>query len=119
MYILQLQEDGELMPKTPDGKFVYSDVDYVDTWAELEKCVDQGLVRSLGLSNFNSKQLNRVLKIARIKPVNLQVECNPYLNQKKLINFCKKFDITVTGYSPLGSPDSPFLKPGTPRLLDF
>ncbi|PNF29306.1 hypothetical protein B7P43_G08940 [Cryptotermes secundus] len=112
------QEDGDLMPTDSDGNIVLSDVDYLDTWRQMEKCVHLGLTRSIGLSNFNSQQIDRVLANATIKPVNLQVECNPYLTQKKLINFCKSRGITVTGYSPMGSPDSPYFKVGMPRLLE-
>ena len=106
------------MPTDESGTILLSDVDYLDTWKEMEKCVDLGLVRSLGMSNFNSEQLQRVIDESRIKPVNLQIECNPYINQKKLRDFCKERNIVVTAYSPLGSPDSPFLKPNTPKLLD-
>jgi len=67
-----LQEGGPLSPQK-DGKKLYSDADYLDTWKEMEKLVDQGLTKSIGLSNFNSKQLERVLAIARIKPVTNQV----------------------------------------------
>ncbi|PNF29307.1 1,5-anhydro-D-fructose reductase [Cryptotermes secundus] len=112
------KEDGDLMPTDSDGNIVLSDVDYLDTWRQMEKCVHLGLTRSIGLSNFNSQQIDRVLANATIKPVNLQVECNPYLTQKKLINFCKSRGITVTGYSPMGSPDSPYFKVGMPRLLE-
>jgi len=67
-----LQEDGPLFPEE-DGKVLYSDADYVDTWKEMEKLVDQGLTKSIGVSNFNSEQLERVLANARIKPVTNQV----------------------------------------------
>ena len=46
-----------------------------------------------------------------------QVECHPYLNQTKLKDFCAKYGILLTGFSPLGSPDSPFKEPGQPEAL--
>lgn len=70
----------------------------------MEEQVDAGLTKSVGLSNFNVKQIERVLKNARIKPVNLQVELHAYLQQRALVEFCKKNGIVVTAYSPLGSP---------------
>jgi len=112
------QEGGELFPKDANDKFLYSDFDYLETWKELEECIKLGLVKSIGVSNFSAPQIDRILKICSIKPVNNQVECHPYLNQEKLINYCKSKGITVTAYSPLGSPDRPWAKPGEPGLMD-
>ncbi|XP_021916995.1 aldose reductase-like isoform X2 [Zootermopsis nevadensis] len=100
------QEGGSLMPKDENDKFIPSDVDYLDTWKVMEECVKLGLTKSVGLSNFNSEQIQRVLDVATIKPVVNQIECHPYLNQSKLIAFCKERGIVVTAYSPLGSPNS-------------
>lgn len=68
-----MQEDEKLLPKDSSGKFLYSDVDYLETWASMESCVDSGFTRSIGVSNFNSNQLQRLLDNARIKPVVHQV----------------------------------------------
>lgn len=111
-------EDGPLFPTDENGKIQFSDVDYVDTWKALEPLVCHGLVRSLGVSNFNSKQLQRLLDNASLKPVTNQVECHPYLNQKRLKKFCEDRDIMITAYSPLGSPDRPWAKPGDPQLME-
>lgn len=112
------KEDGAVFPFDDKGKVQYSTVDYVDTWPEMEKCVELGLARSIGVSNFNSKQLLRVLEIAKIIPAMNQVECHPYLNQSKLMAFCKERDIGITAYSPLGSADRPWAKPGDPLLIE-
>uniref|UniRef100_A0A0A9W9J7 Aldose reductase n=1 Tax=Lygus hesperus TaxID=30085 RepID=A0A0A9W9J7_LYGHE len=111
------KEDVELFPRDANGKVQYSDVDYVDTWKEIEAACRDGKIRSIGLSNFNKNQIQRVIGVADIKPAVLQVECHPYLPQKKLIEFCKSQEIAVTAYSPLGSPDRPMAKPGDPELL--
>lgn len=111
-------EDRELFPKDANDKFIYSEVDFLDTWKALEECVRQGLTKAIGVSNFNSQQIQRILDIATIKPAMVQVECHPYLNQAKLIDFCRSKDILVTAYSPLGSADRPWAKPTDPKLVE-
>lgn len=81
----------------------------------MEECVDFGLTKSIGLSNFNSEQIDRILSTCRIRPVNNQVECNSNLNQKKLIAFCRERNIVITGYSPLGRPSQTAGVDGKPQ----
>lgn len=66
------QEGDDLLPQDA-GNLVESDVDYLETWRGMEECVRQGLTRSIGISNFNSEQITRLLKSAKIAPVNNQV----------------------------------------------
>jgi len=47
-------------PKNPDGSMIYSDTHYNETWGAMEKLVEEGLVKHIGLSNFNSKQIDEV-----------------------------------------------------------
>lgn len=112
------KEGGDVFPKDANDKVLFSDADYVDTWKEMEKLVDDGLAKSIGISNFNKKQTERILAIARIPPATNQVECHPYLNQSKLMAFLKSKNIAVTAYSPLGSPNRPWAQPGDPVLME-
>ncbi|XP_063836839.1 aldo-keto reductase family 1 member B1-like [Ostrinia nubilalis] len=104
--------------KLPNGRTSASVYDYVDTWIAMEALVEKGLVRSIGVSNFNKRQLDRVLGVATIIPAMQQIEVHPYLNNAKLIDYCRSKGIAVTAYSPLGSPERPWAKPGEPNLMD-
>lgn len=77
----------------------------------MEELVKKGMVRSIGLSNFNSEQIAHVLKSCAIKPVMNQVECSPCISQRKLIEFCKNRDIIVTAYTPLAKANVEEKKP--------
>ncbi|ENN80602.1 hypothetical protein YQE_02981, partial [Dendroctonus ponderosae] len=98
------KEDAPNMPQGNIEKY-FSDVDYLETWGAMEEVQKMGLTKSIGVSNFNSEQITRLIANSKIKPVVNQVECNPNLNQKKLIRFCKERDIVIVGYTPLGRSD--------------
>lgn len=85
-----------------EGEAAFSDVDYLETWEGMEECVRLNLAKSIGVSNFNAEQIDRVLKHCTIKPVVNQIEVHPNCNQKKHIAFCKERNIVVTAYCPLG-----------------
>lgn len=93
----------EFRPEAGSEKVV-SDTDYVETWLAMEELQREGLVRSLGVSNFNSEQLTRLLAVATIRPVTNQVECSPILTQVKLRKFCAERDIVLTAFGPLTRP---------------
>jgi len=111
------KEDSGLFPMDKDGKFIPSEADYVDTWKAMEECVTLGLTKAIGLSNFNSDQIFRIMAKCTIKPVMNQVECHPFLSQRMLQEFCKMREIYVTAYSPLGG-NFPWAKPTDPKLLE-
>ncbi|KAJ3052721.1 NAD(P)H-dependent D-xylose reductase (XR) [Rhizophlyctis rosea] len=74
-----------------------------ETWEAMEELVDSGLVKNIGISNFNAALIQDLLKYARIKPAVLQIEHHPYLVQQDLIDYVQKNDIAVTGYSSFGA----------------
>ncbi|CAK9807888.1 Aldo-keto reductase family 1 member A1-A [Anthophora quadrimaculata] len=109
------KEGDDLLPKDENGVLQLTDTDYLETWRGMEECARLGLARSIGISNFNSEQITRLLGVAQILPVNNQIEVNVNLNQKPLIDFCKKHNITITAFSPLGQPGN---RSGIPNSLD-
>ncbi|CAG9834808.1 unnamed protein product [Diabrotica balteata] len=75
-------------------------------WKKLEEQVDAGRAKYIGLSNFTVDQIEHILQNSRIKPVNLQVQLHLYGQNKDLVEYCKKNNITVVAYTPLGAPGS-------------
>lgn len=74
---------------------------YTDTWRALEKLYKDGLVRAIGVSNFQIHHLQDLFKKGSVIPMVNQVECHPLLSQKELLAFCKKNKIQLEAWSPL------------------
>ncbi|KAK6779817.1 hypothetical protein RDI58_022001 [Solanum bulbocastanum] len=80
-----------------------SDFDWEGVWREMEKLATDKLVRDIGVCNFTVKKLNKLLDIAQIMPCVCQMEMHPGWRNEKMLEACKKNNIHVTAYSPLGS----------------
>ncbi|KAI9274327.1 xylose reductase [Phascolomyces articulosus] len=72
------------------------------TWAAMEALVDEGLVRNIGMSNFNAQLMMDLLSYCRIQPALLQVELHPYMQQDAYVKWIQKQGIAVTAYSSFG-----------------
>ncbi|XP_034238036.1 aldo-keto reductase family 4 member C10-like [Thrips palmi] len=83
--------------------------DHLAIWKAMVAEKEAGRAKALGVSNFNETQIERIIKNSPVPPANLQVELHLYHQQKPLIRFCRKNNIAVTAYSPIGSPGSKWL----------
>ncbi|KAJ9442310.1 Aldose reductase A [Diplonema papillatum] len=98
-----------MFPVNKDGYYTSDDKShYVETYHAMEDLVDQGLVRSLGISNFNKQQTREIVQNVKKHPVCVvQNEIHPYFQQKDYVDFCHFNNIVVQAFSPLGSGDRP------------
>ncbi|XP_071090006.1 aldo-keto reductase 1B-like [Haliotis cracherodii] len=114
------QEPADRTAWIMNTDFKPADVDYIDTWRAMERLVDKGLVKAIGISNFNMAQLKRLLSADNLKykPANLQIEISPYMDNSDLVNFCQENDITVTAYTPLAKGGNEYAGKPTPSLME-
>ncbi|KAJ8728097.1 hypothetical protein PYW08_016482 [Mythimna loreyi] len=80
-----------------------SDTDYLTTWKGMEDAKAMNLTRSIGVSNFNLTQMQRLWDNSDVKPAVLQIEVNPTITQDELVNWCQAHGVVVMGYSPFGA----------------
>lgn len=74
-----------------------------DTWKALERLSDEGLVRSIGVSNFMPRHLKPLLSVANIRPAVNQIELHPGWVQRDCLDFCFEEGIAVESWSPLAN----------------
>ncbi|KEZ46784.1 GCY protein [Scedosporium apiospermum] len=93
--------------------------DFVDTWREMQKLVGTGKARNIGVSNFGIRNLERLLndESCKIVPAVNQIELHPCNPSPKLVAYNTSKGIHSTGYSCLGSTNSPLYTNKT--LLDI
>lgn len=96
-------------------KKAYEDWDFRDTWAEMQKLVDTGKVKNIGVSNFVISNMEKLLADPRttVIPAVNQIELHPNMPSPKTIEYMRSKNIHCTGYSCLGSTNSPLTKDQT------
>lgn len=90
-------------PRDAEGHVIYDDgVTLIETWRAMERLVDDGRCKAIGLSDITLEKLQEIVEVARIKPAVVQVEAHPYLPEWELLEFCKQHGIIVLAFAPLG-----------------
>lgn len=75
---------------------------YVETWKAFEKLLADGAVRAIGVSNFLTDHLERLVSASDVVPAVNQIEVHPTFQQLDVQAACRKLGIAVEAYSPLG-----------------
>jgi diketogulonate reductase-like aldo/keto reductase len=105
------QPGDEQDPRDANGNVSYDKgVTLLDTWEALDRLVDEGTCKALGLSDVSLEQAKENFDAARIKPAVVHVESRPYLPQWDLVDYCKKNGIAFQALAALGHSSDPKLR---------
>lgn len=96
-------KQGVVMPKDGDGFLKPEEAPLSETWQAMENARAEGLARHIGVSNFSPARLEKMIAVSTHPPEVNQVECHPFLNQKELLEVCKRHGVVLTAYCPLSS----------------
>jgi diketogulonate reductase-like aldo/keto reductase len=72
-------------------------------WPGMERAHERGYARSIGVSNFSVGELDELLAVAETRPVVNQVQFNPFVHRRRLLEACEERDVALEAYSPLGT----------------
>ncbi len=104
------QPGDEQDPRDADGNVIYDKgVTLLDTWRALERLVDEGRCKAIGLSDVGLGQTKEIFEAARIKPAVVHVEAHPYLPQWDLLDYCNANGIVFQAFAALGHSSEPNL----------
>ena len=92
--------------RNPDSK-PFTVERFMKTWRQMERLVDMGLTKHIGMSNMTIPKLEAVLPLCRIKPAAIEMELHPCFQQPELFDYARKHHILPIGYCPIGSPSRP------------
>lgn len=96
----------DVTSRSPNARPYIHD-NYMRTWRQMERLVQEGLVRNIGTSNMTVPKLELLLKDAAIRPACNEMELHPHFQQSELFEFCLQNSIQPIAYCPLGSPGRP------------
>jgi diketogulonate reductase-like aldo/keto reductase len=95
-------------PRDEQGQVIYDrGVTLIETWQALERLVDDGHCKAIGLSDVTSERVREVVAAARIKPAVVQIESHPYLPEWELLDYCREQGIVLLAFAALGHGMSP------------
>jgi diketogulonate reductase-like aldo/keto reductase len=102
------QPGDEQDPRDANGNVIYdTGVKLLDTWRVLEKLVDEGKCKAIGLSDVSLEKLKEIYEAATIKPAVVHVESHPYLPEWELLDYCRKNGIVLQAFAALGHSGEP------------
>jgi alcohol dehydrogenase (NADP+) len=97
-------------PRDANGKVIYDQgVKLLDTWRALEKLVEEGKCKAIGLSDIGLDGVKEIFEAATIKPAVVHVESHPYLPEWELLGYCRKHGIVLQAFAALGHSSEPNL----------
>ena len=96
--------DGD--SRNPDSK-PFSVDEFMSTWRQMERLVDTGLVKNIGMSSMTIPKLEAVLPLCRIQPTVIEMELHPCFQQPELYDYVVAHGIQPIGFCPIGSPTRP------------
>ncbi|CAH2986377.1 unnamed protein product [Chilo suppressalis] len=89
-------------PESENADGTPANIDYLDTWKGMEEAKQLGLAKSIGVSNFDTEQVKRIVKNSQTPPAVNQIEVHAANTREQLVSDMQNLGIAVMAYSPLG-----------------